>query len=101
MLDFLLRGGTLIDGTGSPGTLTDVGIRDGKFASLGATEEEALENVKEAIGVYLESLSKHGDPIPVGPDLTVHKEERIEVPIGAFRQNVTIPWPSLSLSGAS
>ena len=28
------------------------------------TLEEALENVKEAIAVYLESLRAHGDPVP-------------------------------------
>ena len=32
--------------------------------SQGATRTEALSNVKEAIQVYLESLEKHGDPIP-------------------------------------
>ena len=52
MLDFLFRGGTLIDGTGSPGTLTDVGIRDGKVASLGATEEEARETI-DATGLIV------------------------------------------------
>ena len=35
----------------------------------GATQEEAIENVKEAIAVYLESLRKHGDPLPEGPGL--------------------------------
>lgn len=30
----------------------------------GATRQEALENVKEAIALYLESLKSHGDPIP-------------------------------------
>lgn len=32
----------------------------------GATEQEALENTKDAIVAYLESLEKHNDPIPVG-----------------------------------
>ncbi len=32
--------------------------------SQGATRTEALSNVKEAIQVYLESLEKHGEPIP-------------------------------------
>lgn len=32
--------------------------------SQGATRAEALENIKEAIEVYLESLQFHGEPIP-------------------------------------
>ena len=40
----------------------------------GQTREEALENVKEAIAAYLESLQKHDEPIP--PAIT---EELVEV----------------------
>jgi predicted RNase H-like HicB family nuclease len=40
----------------------------------GATREEALKNVREAIEVYVESLEEHGDPIP--PAIT---EEIVEV----------------------
>jgi predicted RNase H-like HicB family nuclease len=32
--------------------------------SEGATREEAIRNVKEAGAGYLESLRKHGEPIP-------------------------------------
>ncbi len=32
----------------------------------GDTEEEALANARDAVIVYLKSLIKHGDPIPVG-----------------------------------
>lgn len=32
----------------------------------GQTEEEALENAKDAAVAYLHSLLKHNDPIPVG-----------------------------------
>ncbi len=30
----------------------------------GSTRDEALENSREAIAAYLESLEAHGDPIP-------------------------------------
>jgi predicted RNase H-like HicB family nuclease len=40
----------------------------------GATREEALSNVREAISAYLESLEAHGDPVP--PPIT---EEIVEV----------------------
>jgi predicted RNase H-like HicB family nuclease len=32
--------------------------------SQGRTRNEAIENVKEAIGAYLESLEAHGEPVP-------------------------------------
>lgn len=42
--------------------------------SHGQTREEAVENIREAIAGYLESLDAHGDPIP--PPIT---EEVVEV----------------------
>ena len=42
--------------------------------SQGETRAEALENIREAIGVYLESLEAHGEPVP--PPIT---EELVEV----------------------
>ena len=42
--------------------------------SQGATRELALQNIQDAIKGYLESLKKHGDPIP--PSLG---EEIVEV----------------------
>jgi antitoxin HicB len=35
--------------------------------SQGRTRSEALENVREAIAAYLESLKAHGEPIPASP----------------------------------
>jgi len=32
--------------------------------SQGSTRTEAIANVKEAIAAYLESLQKHGEPVP-------------------------------------
>lgn len=44
--------------------------------SQGATRDEAQANIKEAITGYLESLKKHGEPIP--PPIT---EEIVEVAV--------------------
>lgn len=67
----------------------------------GATEDEALNNAAQAILVYLESLAKHGDPLPVGPNLVVHEEVIPAVPPGAFLRSLTVQWPSLQTSGIS
>ena len=42
--------------------------------SQGKTRKDAVENIQDAIGGYLESLQKHSEPIP--PSI---KEEIIEV----------------------
>lgn len=41
--------------------------------SQGETREQAIENIKEAIALYLESLEAHGEPVP--PPIT---EELVE-----------------------
>ncbi|MBW2399670.1 MAG: amidohydrolase family protein [Deltaproteobacteria bacterium] len=49
MLDCLIRGGTIIDGTGVPGVRAEVGIRDGRIVAVGAVEEDARQ-VLDAAG---------------------------------------------------
>jgi len=44
--------------------------------SQGATRAEAVDNIREAIAGYLDSLTAHGDPIPPPID-----EEVVEVSI--------------------
>jgi len=44
--------------------------------SQGKTRKEALENIKDAMSGYLESLKKHGEPIPPPID-----EEIVEIAI--------------------
>jgi predicted RNase H-like HicB family nuclease len=66
----------------------------------GETQEEAFRNAREAVVVYLNSLARHHDSLPVGPDLSV-REIQPEIPQGAFLHSVTIQWPSLRTSGIS
>ena len=41
MYDEVLRGGTVIDGTGAPGVIADVAIKDGRIAAIGTIPEPA------------------------------------------------------------
>ena len=45
MLDVVIRGGTLVDGSGEAPRQGDLGIRDGRIVALGRVDEEAREEV--------------------------------------------------------
>jgi len=45
MLDMIIRGGSVIDGSGAPARLADVGIRDGRIAAIGTVTEAAREEI--------------------------------------------------------
>jgi N-acyl-D-aspartate/D-glutamate deacylase len=46
MLDRLIRGGVVVDGTGAPRRSADVGIRDGRVAAIGRVDEPARETLE-------------------------------------------------------
>ena len=45
MLDRVIRGGSVIDGTGAPARSADVGIRDGRIVAVGEVTESAREEI--------------------------------------------------------
>jgi N-acyl-D-aspartate/D-glutamate deacylase len=48
MLDLIIRGGTLIDGTGGPPRPGDLGVRDGRIVAIGTIAEDAREVIDAA-----------------------------------------------------
>lgn len=52
MLDYLIRGATIVDGTGAPGYPGHVGVRDGRIVAVGSVEEDAT-TVFEAAGLVV------------------------------------------------
>src|SRR5262249_6992236 len=52
MLDYAIKGGTLVDGTGAPPRLANVGIRDGRIVAVGQIDEPAAK-VIDATGLLV------------------------------------------------
>ena len=51
MLDLIIRGATLVDGTGAPGRVTDVGVVDGRIAEVG--DPDGASRTIDADGLLL------------------------------------------------
>jgi N-acyl-D-aspartate/D-glutamate deacylase len=45
MLDVLIQGGTIVDGSGEPRRVGDLGIRDGRIVAIGQIDEEARQTI--------------------------------------------------------
>ena len=45
MMDLLIRGGTIVDGTGALPVIGDIGVRDGTIVAVGTVDESARETI--------------------------------------------------------
>jgi len=52
MFDMIIRGGRVIDGTGTPALSADVGIKDGKIAAIGDLTEASGRSI-DATGLVV------------------------------------------------
>ena len=52
MLDLIVTGGTVIDGTGAAAVVADIGVRDGRIVAIGTITESATE-VFDATGLVV------------------------------------------------
>lgn len=71
-LDLVLRGGTVIDGTGSRGRVADVGIRAGRIVSIGRMAGAAAKETVDVAGLVVApgfiDVHTHADDIAKHPD---------------------------------
>jgi N-acyl-D-amino-acid deacylase len=70
--DILIRGGTVIDGSGQPGARSDVAIADGRIAKLGTDLPDAADRVVDAGGLTVTpgfiDIKTHSDfVLPINP----------------------------------
>ncbi len=68
----------------------------------GRTKKEALSNVAAAVSVYLDSLVRENEPLPLGPNLKLLRHE-MSPPISdqALLEQVELQWPFPKAFGTS
>lgn len=67
-LDFVIKNGSVIDGTGSPAFQADLGIKDGRISEIGDLETRAAARIIDARGLTV---------APGFIDLHTHAERKI------------------------
>src|SRR4051812_4975858 len=80
--DLVIAGGTLIDGSGRPGVLQDVAIKDGRIAAVGRLQRSQAAQVIDAAGLVV---------APGFIDVHTHADDLVDHPAAAnfVRMGVT------------
>ena len=86
MLDTLIKGGTIIDGTGGEAYCADLGIKDGKIVRIGRICEPA-ERVIDATGLtvtpgFIDSHSHSDKHLFTSPEMKEKCEQGITTSVG-------------------
>jgi hypothetical protein len=83
--DLIIRNGTIVDGSGAPGFLGDIAVKDGVIAAVGTIAGTALRTITRAARSSPSALSTF-TPIMRGRRCLIRKERRIEIAIGTVRR---------------
>ncbi len=84
--DLVIRGGSVLDGTGAPERILDVAIRDGKIVALGKDPEagEVIDASGKIVAPGFIDLHSHGDLVLAWPS-----EKRLSLLEGRIAQGIT------------
>jgi predicted RNase H-like HicB family nuclease len=68
----------------------------------GATEEEAVANALQATSLYVDSMLRRNEPLPIGAHLTAEVDfPRSQSGKRTLSRNVEVPWPTAEACGVS
>ena len=91
--DVLIRGGQVVDGTGNPWFHGDVGIREGRIASIGRLDEATAVRIIEAEGLVVApgfiDLHTHSD-FPLLADGLAQSKVRQGVTLDVLGESTTV-----------
>ena len=95
MFDLIIKGGKVLDGTGNPFYRSDIGIKDGKIASI-AKNLEGAKKVIDANGLtvspgFIDSHSHSDTQILTFPDQKEKVEQGITLSVGGMCGGSIVP----------